>query len=143
VAAALRESRHMDGDGDYRVLIVAALECARLYQIGQGIGGERGNTLSQAAEQLFKDSPCGSVPVSDLIRLIVGHWPPPAPSPWLREVEAAASAYTVASHGEGLGELLEAAWETLLCRFCFFPCGGRRLKILDGPVGGGPPHTGN
>jgi hypothetical protein len=141
VAAALRETRRTEFEADYRVVIVSALECARLYQIGQGIGGERGKMLGDAAQQLFDDSPCGSVPLSDLIRLIVGHWPPPPPSPWLREVEAAASAYTVASHGIGMEKAREAAWESLLCRFCFFPC-GRRMEPLEGPVGGGTPHTG-
>ncbi|HVH77884.1 MAG TPA: hypothetical protein VM782_00715 [Stellaceae bacterium] len=73
-----------------------------LYQIGRLVSGPAAEGFGSAAESLFDDT-CGSIPISELIWLLL-HRPPPPPPQWLSQLTFAGEmlAFAQATHQETL-----------------------------------------
>ncbi|GGF09811.1 hypothetical protein GCM10011611_14160 [Aliidongia dinghuensis] len=76
----------------------------RLHQIGAAVTGPMAEAFSSGAEMLFDDT-CGSVPLSELIWILL-HRPPPPPPWWLEQIAFAGEmlAFAQAAQQEALAE---------------------------------------
>src|SRR5579859_73896 len=70
----------------------------RLHQIGMTVTGPMAEALSSGAEFLFDDT-CGSVPLSELIWILL-HLPPPPPPWWLQQIVVAGEMLAFAQAGQ-------------------------------------------
>lgn len=88
-------------------------QAVRLYQQGQQLKGVSavagvGESLVGAAQTLYDDGQCGSVPWRELLRWL-GH-PPPPPPPWVDMIgQAVGSVLIGARMGGEFGKQLQAA----------------------------------
>jgi hypothetical protein len=129
-----------------RALVSAAYDAVRLYQLGHMVGGAVKDPLSEGAAALF-DEYCGTVPLSELIRLML-RWPPPPPSPWTRVAESLALRYAgeaLAHVGDkplapakGIADALRQALETRIKGGGTGSGGPNIVGPLPIPIGPGP-----
>jgi hypothetical protein len=100
----------------------------RLYQLGQQVTGPVAGGFGSAAEFLF-DETCGSVPLSELIWLLL-HQPPPPPPPWLETLVFAGDMLVFAQATEQEG-LASAAARQILQNLKAFGLEGERARTAE------------
>jgi hypothetical protein len=80
------------------VLEVGLYGAITLYQLGQRLSGSVGEEIRSAASVVFDDT-CGTIPLSELIWILL-HRPPPPPPPWLSQLSFAGEMLAFAQAGQ-------------------------------------------
>ncbi len=81
----------------HRLSLTVALDTVRLYNLAKELPNAADQKmLTDAAEQLFASANLATVPEEELVKLILGHWPLPAPARWLLRFTDAVDLYLTA-----------------------------------------------
>jgi hypothetical protein len=122
----------------HRLQLTAALDTVRLYLLADDMPNAADRKLvSDAAENLFIYAQLDKVPEEELMKLILGHWPLPAPAYWLLGLINSVGTYLTALRMPPAtgGDLVTAAMAQINLQLdALKPTGGWGARVKRPPL---------